>query len=780
MKKTSVSLALVMVLVGCQQSSQHDQLNGLHAREQVPTQTKLDAAGPSSQSLVTFKSGEIPAELSFTNADAVPVGEGVSIVFNAKDNTYSGVTIKPSEPWDLRNWDDFNLAFDIANPGPHSVQLFLNITDIDGATYTRSVAVPVGSENTYYAKMRGHDLATPDGDVNQELNFLSGLRSNPETWESDEVQFISMWGKKNLNLNGITQISLSVQSALFDKHIELSNVRLRPNPPMNTAFLSQIVDKYGQNANVEFEGKIHSQAELDAAREKESSELTDTLMEDRSRFGGWKNGPKLESTGYFRTEKVKGKWALVDPEGYLYFATGLDIIRLSNTSTMTGYGFDAEKVNLGGDGVTPEDSKGLNRVNEEAIDSRHVVSDVRANLFTSLPSYDEPLGKWYGYRGSAHSGPVKQGETFSFYAANLERKYGEKDPLQAWEEVTLKRMKHWGFTSLGNWTDPRFYDNNEVPYFANGWIIGDFKTVSSGNDFWAPLPDVFDPEFAHRANVTAATVAQQVQNSPWCVGVFIDNEKSFGRGENAQARYGIVLNTLQRNGNEVPTKAAFTQLMKQQYGTIQALNKAWNTAIASWKEFDSGIDSTLNTDAQLQDYSAMLFHYGEKYFSVVNAALEEHMPNHLYLGARFPDWGMPIEVVKAAAKHVDVMSYNVYKEGLHPKSWTFLQDIDLPSIIGEFHMGARDNGLFHPGLVQAATQHDRANMYKDYMRSVVDNPYFVGAHWFQYMDSPITGRAYDGENYNVGFVNVTDTPYVPMVRAAQEINSEMYLRRFAK
>lgn len=780
MKKTSVSLALVMVLVGCQQSSQHDQLNGLHAREQVPTQTKLDAAGPSSQSLVTFKSGEIPAELSFTNADAVPVGEGVSIVFNAKDNTYSGVTIKPSEPWDLRNWDDFNLAFDIANPGPHSVQLFLNITDIDGATYTRSVAVPVGSENTYYAKMRGHDLATPDGDVNQELNFLSGLRSNPETWESDEVQFISMWGKKNLNLNGITQISLSVQSALFDKHIELSNVRLRPNPPMNTAFLSQIVDKYGQNANVEFEGKIHSQAELDAAREKESSELTDTLMEDRSRFGGWKNGPKLESTGYFRTEKVKGKWALVDPEGYLYFATGLDIIRLSNTSTMTGYGFDAEKVNLGGDGVTPEDSKGLNRVNEEAIDSRHVVSDVRANLFTSLPSYDEPLGKWYGYRGSAHSGPVKQGETFSFYAANLERKYGEKDPLQAWEEVTLKRMKHWGFTSLGNWTDPRFYDNNEVPYFANGWIIGDFKTVSSGNDFWAPLPDVFDPEFAHRANVTAATVAQQVQNSPWCVGVFIDNEKSFGRGENAQARYGIVLNTLQRNGNEVPTKAAFTQLMKQQYGTIQALNKAWNTAIASWKEFDSGIDSTLNTDAQLQDYSAMLFHYGEKYFSVVSAALEEHMPNHLYLGARFPDWGMPIEVVKAAAKHVDVMSYNVYKEGLHPKSWTFLQDIDLPSIIGEFHMGARDNGLFHPGLVQAATQHDRANMYKDYMRSVVDNPYFVGAHWFQYMDSPITGRAYDGENYNVGFVNVTDTPYVPMVRAAQEINSEMYLRRFAK
>lgn len=52
--------------------------------------------------------------------------------------------------------------------------------------------------------------------------------------------------------------------------------------------------------------------------------------------------------------------------------------------------------------------RGLNRVNDEAIPSRHVVSEVRANLFEWLPSYDEPLGKWFGYRGSAHSGPVKK------------------------------------------------------------------------------------------------------------------------------------------------------------------------------------------------------------------------------------------------------------------------------------------------------------------------------------------------------------------------------------
>ena len=55
-------------------------------------------------------------------------------------------------------------------------------------------------------------------------------------------------------------------------------------------------------------------------------------------------------------------------------------------------------------------------------------------------------------------------------------------------------------------------------------------------------------------------------------------------------------------------------------------------------------------------------------------------------------------------KHVDVMSYNYYKEGVGKKGWEFLAEIDMPSIIGEFHMGATDTGLFNPGLVHAADQ----------------------------------------------------------------------------
>lgn len=733
--------------------------------------------------LIDFGQKSTLKEVSFVNASAEKDdNQSLTINFDSKNNSHSAVIFSPDKAWNWSNYKDFNLAIDIANTGQHSVQLYLDITDIDGGNYTRTTNIPIGPSTTYYAKMEGHDLGTPEGDESVELNFKSGLRGNPDTWESNDTQFISLWGKKNLNLKGIKKISLSVQSNLFNKTITVSNLRLRTNPEFNKDYLTNIVDKYGQNATIDFADKIHNDNELQAQRIQEAKQLTGLLPSDRSIYGGWKNGPKLKATGYFRTEKVDDTWSLVDPEGYLYFATGIDVIRLSNSSTMTGYDFDQSLIKAREtNSVTPEDSQGLNRVDSTISKTRQLVSKTRKNLFEWLPTYDEPLGKHFGYRKSAHSGPMKHGETYSFYAANLERKYGNNNNnvMDTWRETTLNRMIDWGFTSLGNWNDPMFYDNNKVPFFANGWIIGDFKTVSSGNDFWGAMPDVFDPKFNERALFTVKNVAEQVKNNPWCVGVFIDNEKSFGRPDSIESTYGIVLHTLRRNGNDVPTKAAFTQTMKEKYQTISALNEAWGKNITSWQTFNEGIDSSINNyDAQITDYSLLLSSYVEKYFSIVDNALNQYMPNHLYMGARLPDWGMSKEVVKASAKYVDVMSYNSYKEGLPAHKWTFLSEIDKPSIIGEFHIGATDSGLYHPGLILASDQKDRARMYQDYMNSVIDNPYFIGAHWFQYIDSPITGRAYDGENYNVGFITVTDTPYAPMVKAAKNIHSTMYERRF--
>ena len=173
----------------------------------------------------------------------------------------------------------------------------------------------------------------------------------------------------------------------------------------------------------------------------------------------------------------------------------------------------------------------------------------------------------------------------------------------------------------------------------------------------------------------------------------------------------------------------------------------------------------------------MLSYLAEKYFSTVSAVLDEKLPDILYLGSRFAEWGVSGEVVHAAAKYVDVMSFNCYKYDIN-QPWMNLGTYDMPIIIGEFSFHATDRGMFAPGYVPVSSQAVRASSYEDYMKSVFENPNFVGAHWFQYMDQPIVGRAWDGENGNVGFVDITDTPHPELVSAARNINLQSYDIKF--
>jgi hypothetical protein len=86
-------------------------------------------------------------------------------------------------------------------------------------------------------------------------------------------------------------------------------------------------------------------------------------------------------------------------------------------------------------------------------------------------------------------------------------------------------------------------------------------------------------------------------------------------------------------------------------------------------------------------------------------------------------------------------------------------------LIGEFHLGVPENGL-GSGLVQAKDQTERGIGYRYYVEQAVSLPYSLGAHWFAWRDEPVLGRM-DGENYNIGFVDVTDRPYPELVEAAK-------------
>jgi hypothetical protein len=254
---------------------------------------------------------------------------------------------------------------------------------------------------------------------------------------------------------------------------------------------------------------------------------------------------------------------------------------------------------------------------------------------------------------------------------------------------------------------------------------------------------------------------------------------------NDRTRYALALSVLSL-GSASPAKLAFVGALKARYGKIDKLNAAWNARLASWDELSNKPYQFENefTPATRRDLGDFVSQFAERYFRTVRDTLKKYDPNHLYLGARFAwlvredfAWTTP-EVEAVAARYCDVISFNVYLPRLDAR-WDFLKRLDKPAIIGEFNFGAPDRGMFYPGVLAAGNQAERARMYQEYVRSVAENPAFVGCHWFQYIDEPTTGRD-DGENINTGFVTVTDTVYLEMVAAAKKVNSEVYRIRSRK
>ena len=89
-----------------------------------------------------------------------------------------------------------------------------------------------------------------------------------------------------------------------------------------------------------------------------------------------------------------------------------------------------------------------------------------------------------------------------------------------------------------------------------------------------------------------------------------------------------------------------------------------------------------------------------------------------------------------------------------------------PILIGEFHFGTPGRGLA-ASLVQVRDQAARGRAYRYYVENALAMSELVGTHYFQWADQPCTGRS-DGENYNIGLVDVTDRPYPDLVEALKE------------
>ena len=451
-------------------------------------------------------------------------------------------------------------------------------------------------------------------------------------------------------------------------------------------------------------------------REEEKELAASKRPAEWNRFGGWKNGPQLEATGNFRVAKYDGKWWMVDPEGRLFFSHGMDVLTTSGNA-----------IRCAG---RPE---------------------------------------WFAF-------PVGNEKEIAFNRRNLQIKYGKKDYEPDFFHTVSRRLEHWGFNSIGDWGDFRLIALGETPYTMQltdyDWKMP--RVGTSNLKFY----DVYDPRYVAKMRTLIPDLAEkhpEVLRSltdPMCIGYFIDNELNFGNRKPLE-----LIRAVLGSPEKQCIKREFIGDLKRKYHTVHKLNKAWNTSYASWSAMQRSTEvPEKQTEAYRADGKAFLEKTIDRYFAICRDSIKSVAPHRLYLGCRFISTDSVIPELSAASKkYCDVLTVNIYAHS--PANIGAETFPDMPVLIGEFHFGVLDRGMYSPGLCPVGVdQNDRATAYTRFLQGALLHPQIVGAHWFQYRDQPLTGRG-DGERYQIGFVDVADTPYPEICRASREVGENMYQYR---
>lgn len=279
-------------------------------------------------------------------------------------------------------------------------------------------------------------------------------------------------------------------------------------------------------------------------------------------------------------------------------------------------------------------------------------------------------------------------------------------------ERTNRRLDSWGMTTGGQ--------ERPVTVMLR-WPLG----VN-----YLGLPDVYSPQFAGEIDASAKVQCAPRKDDPLVLGYFIGNEPPWNGRENELC--GLIL-----GGPDTATKANLREFLAQG-----------------------------DTPERLREFVLVSF---KKYLEIICGAVRKYDPNHLLLGIRFG--GRMADDVMMAARVFDVCSINVYEYEPTKQIIRAAQLSGRPVLIGEFHIGVPAHGLA-AGLVQAKDQTERGIAYRYYMEQAASLEWFVGAYWFEWRDEPVLGRM-DGENYNIGFVDVTDRPYVELVEAARTTHKRL-------
>lgn len=528
------------------------------------------------------------------------------------------------------------------------------------------------------------------------------------------------------NREDVERFELGIENTFQDVHIALQDFYLTDEKPEEFPLPDKkLVDEFGQWKEKEWPGKIHSLEELKKAL-AENEGPAEYSIKEWNKWGGDSTLKLKEGTGFFSTLKsADGRWHLVDPEGCDYFS-------------------------IGPCGTRPGDDCRIDNLE---------------NLCDWLPDMEEPFYKELyksGTRRRTAYMPLDSYKIVSFTALNLKRIYKESW-YEKWEEVSHHILMKYGINSQGNF--PGLSVNNQkskLPYVRELSCFPATDTL-----IFRDFPDVLSPEYHEKCEKYAKQLEAWKEDA-WLIGYFLRNEPEFNFVENL-----AIANEVLRNPAKTYCRLALVEFLKERYITIEELNKVWETAFSG---FDAFLDPLENCMAQypksepdIREFSVILI---REYCKVPSLACRKVDKNHLNLGLR---WSKANNTVMMAGwEYFDIFSINCYDfDPTRDMDFVVNAKVDLPILMGEFHCGALDRGLPATGLKGVQNQEERGVMWRYFVEKCAAHPNGVGAHWFQYNDQFCLGR-YDGENYQIGMVDICMQPHKELMEAALKTSKVLY------
>jgi hypothetical protein len=478
----------------------------------------------------------------------------------------------------------------------------------------------------------------------------------------------------------------------------------------------KLLDALGQSTLREWPGKSRSREEVsERLRQQRRDAQRQHWPEGFSAWGGWQH-KTYEATGWFRThwDAEAGRWWLIDPDGCAFWSAGQDCVRPWIDANISGL----------------------------------------ENALTWLPGATDSIFKTIIH----HEGDLVY---VDYLEANLIRAFGPNAWHTDWAAITWGELRRAGFNTVGNWSDWQAASDARFPYVRPLTPLSDPRAPLIYRD----LPDVFDPAFTDDAARFAEQLAD-TRDDPALIGYFLMNEPTWGFAQETPAA-GMLFNTV-----TCASRRALAEFLRERYGDDRTLTAAWGIPATLAAIAESAWDTPLTEAAQadLAAFSAVMI---EKYFATLSAACKQADPQHLNLGARYytvpPDWCLE------GMRHFDVFSMNCYRERVPAIDLHAIHEkLHLPTLIGEWHMGALDVGLPATGVgPRVRDQAARGQAYRVYLEHAAALPWCVGVHHFTHYDQSALGR-FDGEAYNIGFLDVCHRPYEELVQAARQAHRSIY------